>query len=191
MKGHGWLVLAVWMGTAAVSFGGQDPITIVVLNAAGAGDVGDAITMASRIFQRVGVETSWSVCRRYEDCNFPQDRRYVRMSVIPHATGKVLGFANTDSAAIGRPQGYAYYGPVSRLAKSTGNPTSVVLSCVMVHEILHLFGLEHAPHGLMREALDSQDLINATHGPALLPIQVKQLHCGLAQLNAMQLAAAR
>jgi hypothetical protein len=179
------------MGAAAASFGGQDPLTIVVLNAAGAGDVQDAITMGSRIFQRLGVETSWSVCRRIEDCNFPQDRRYVRMSVIPHDTGKVLGFANTDAAAIGRPQGYAYYGPVSRLAKRTGNPTPMVLACVMVHEILHLFGLEHAPHGLMRAAMDTQAMTSASHGPALLPFQVKKLHSGLARLNAMQLAAAR
>ncbi|MCX6621927.1 MAG: hypothetical protein NTY38_12810 [Acidobacteria bacterium] len=193
MKGHGWLVLAVWMGTAAVSFGAQDPVKIVVLNSAGlgSGDLDAAITAGRRLFQRLGVETIWSVCRRYEDCNFPQDGRYVRMSVLPHATGKVMGFANTDSAAAGRPQAYAYDGPVSRLAKRTGNPVSLALSCVMVHEILHLLGLEHAPHGLMRAILDGPDLANATHGPALLPDQVRQLRSGLAQFQTRQLAAAR
>ena len=130
MKGHGWLVTAVWIGTAAVSLGAQEPLRIVVLNAAGlgSGELDAAITTGRRIFQRLGMETSWSVCRRYEECSFPQDGRYVRMSVIAHATGKVMGFANMDSAAAGRPQAYAYDGPVSRLAKRTGNAVSVALS---------------------------------------------------------------
>ena len=185
MKLHGMVVTGMWMAASAVCLGSQDRWTVVVLNYAGMGneELEQAITLSRRLFQRIGVETTWSVCPRFDGCTLPPVGSYVRMSVVPWNRGPVLGFASTDSMAVGSPQAYAFHGPVSRVAKKTGFPSAVVLARVMVHEILHLFGLEHAPHGIMRESIDTQELANLASAPMLIPAQLRHMRDGISTLR--------
>ena len=103
MRGHGWLTMAFWMGTAAVSAAGQDPLTVVVSDSAGVPDedMTHAIGMGRRNFAVAGIETSWSVCRP-EACAMPREGGYVQVSIVTRMNfsipglppGQVLGWAH-------------------------------------------------------------------------------------------------
>ena len=180
------------MAASAACLGGQDRLTVLVVDQTGvaSGDIANAIDLSRGVFDILGVKTSWSVCYRGETCVTPADH-FIRMSVVPWSKGTMLGFARMDSVAGGHPQAYAFYSSAQRLAKRTHHPLSLALGCVMVHEMLHLMGLEHTPYGIMRTAFDSQELASVTHNPGLSPSQLKQFRAGVSRLNAMSLAAAR
>jgi len=193
MRGHGWLTMAFWMGTAAVSVAGQDSLTVVISDSAGIPDedMTHAIGMGRRNFAVAGIETSWSVCRR-ETCALPPEGSYVQISIaarmnfsIPGlAPGQVLGWAHKASAADGRPLAYVFHDSVKRAAENASQPVSGALAWVMVHEVSHLLGLEHAPLGAMHATPRSQDLILVTRGSGFAPVQTKHLRAGVSRLSA-------
>ena len=193
MRGHGWLTMAFWMGTAAVSAAGQDPLTVVVSDSAGVPDedMTHAIEMGRRNFAVAGIETSWSVCRR-DACTLPREGGYVQISIVPRmnfsipglAAGQVLGWAHKASAADGRPLAYVFHNSVKRAAENASQPVSGALAWVMVHEVSHLLGLEHAPLGAMHETPRSQDLRDVARGSGFAPTQTKHLRAGVTRLSA-------
>jgi len=193
MRGHGWLTMAFWMGTAAVSAAGQDPLTVVVSDSAGVPeeDMTHAIEMGRRNFAAAGLETSWRVCRR-EACTLPREGGYVQVSIMTRMNfsipglppGQVLGWAHQASAADGRPLAYVFHNSVKRAAENASQPVSGALAWVMVHEVSHLLGLKHAPLGAMHETPRSQDLILVTRGSGFAPVQTKHLRAGVSRLSA-------
>lgn len=192
MKGHGWMAAAIWMGATAAC-GGSEPLKVIVLDQVGvdSGEMTQAMDLGRRLFDVLGIGTDWKLCRRGETCSMPQPGTYIRLSVVPWAKGAVLGFANPGSVSAGAPQAYAFHGAVARLSKRTQQAFGVALACVMVHESLHLLGLEHAAYGVMRENFDAQDLEYLTRGrPMMNAGQMKQLREGLNRLNEIRLTSA-
>ena len=193
MRGHGWLTMAFWMGTAAVSVAGQDSLTVVISDSAGIPDedMTHAIGMGRRNFAVAGIETSWSVCRQ-EACAMPREGSYVQISIVPRMNfsipglppGQVLGWAHKASAADGRPLAYVFHDSVKRAAENASQPVSGALAWVMVHEVSHLLGLEHAPLGAMHATPRSQDLIFVARGSGFAPTQAKNLRAGVSRLSA-------
>ena len=193
MRGHGWLTMAFWMGTAAVSVAGQDSLTVVISDSAGIPDedMTHAIGMGRRNFAVAGIETSWRVCRP-EACEMPREGGYVQVSIVPRMNfsipglppGQVLGWAHKASAADGRPLAYVFHNSVKRAAENASQPVSGALAWVMVHEVSHLLGLEHAPLGAMHATPRSQDLILVARGSGFAPTQAKNLRAGVSRLSA-------
>jgi hypothetical protein len=181
----------MWTAASAVCLGSQNRLTVVVLNYTDVGirDLERATGLSRELFQRIGVESTWSVCARSERCDLPPIGTYVRMIVAPQAMGLVLGFASKESIAAGNPQAYAFLGPVAKLAERTRCPLPVALARVMVHEVLHLFGLEHASFGIMRTTIGRQGLVNLASEPMLVASQVRQVHQGLSRLRPALAAA--
>ena len=107
--------------------------------------------------QRAGIESTWLVCPRPDECALPPVRTYVRMIVAKQTMGPVLGMAMVDTLPAGNPQVYAFRGPVVRLALNTNYPISMFLAAVMVHETLHLLGLQHTKRGNMRPSIDKKE----------------------------------
>ena len=191
MKLQSWWLTGMWLAATAVCLGNEDSLTVVVLNYAGVETqmLERAAGLSRGLCQRMGVESTWLVCPRPEECVPPPVGTYVRMIVAPQPKGRVLGHAITDSMANGNPMVYAFHGPVTELALRVRYPVWMVLARVMVHEVLHLFGLNHTPHGIMRATIDSQELADLASGPLLVPSQVKRVRDGLAQLRPSLVAA--
>ena len=189
MKNHAWMVTAVWIGATAICAGSPDRLAVVVQDHIGieSAEMANAADLGRRLFDRLGISTNWVVCRRGDDCPLPPPGSYIWLNIVPWTKGPMLGFANIDSMALGRPQAYVFHASVSRLAGKTHQPLAVPLACVMIHEALHLLGLAHAPHGIMRENFDAHDLLNVTSGrPMLNGSQNNQLREGMARLYAFR-----
>lgn len=188
MRVQTWMVPAMWMAVSATCLGSESRLTVVVFDAVGVpqGDLEEALDLAGRFFRRVDVETKWTVCRSIKSCALPPPRTFVRVSIVPWTKGTVLGFANMESAELGSPQVYAFFGPVSKVGRHDSLPRA--LAYVMVHEILHSLSLEHAPHGVMRDLIGRQELSTFLRGPGLPAYQARQLHEQLSRLERAELA---
>lgn len=193
MRRQTWIVTAIWISAAAVCTAQPERLEIVILDQVDveSTEMAYATDLGRRLFDILGVETAWTVCHRGQPCPMPPPGAYLRLVVVPWTKGSALGFASTDSMTSNSPQAYAFYLPVTRLAKRTEQPLGTALACVMVHEALHLLGLEHASFGIMREKFDTQDLANVTRNPLLSATQIMQLRHGLGRRKAVRLTAER
>jgi len=191
MKLQKWFVAGMMMTAATVCRGAEDRLTVVLLDTVGLGQADDAAELGRRFFQSVGIESNWTVCRSVQSCTMPPKGTYVRVSLVDWQKGKILGFANMESAAGGSPQVYVFHPRVSHLASRTKHPLARVIARVTVHEILHSLGLEHVPFGIMRETVGGEELANFGRGPAMPSNQVKQLRAGVSRLQPVLVAAAQ
>ena len=191
MKRHGWLVVGMMMAASTVCLSAEGRLTVVLLDTVGLSQADSVVELSRRFFQSVGVESNWTVCRSIQSCSMPPEGTFVRVSLVDWTKGNILGFANMEAAAGGRPQVYVFYPRTCQLATSTKHPLDRVIARVTVHEILHALGLEHAPFGIMRHTIGEEELTSFGRGPAMPSNQVAQLRGGLARLRPVLVAAAR
>ena len=163
------------------------------------GDMRSAIELSRRTFHQVGVETSWSVCPQSatprNECDLPPEGSYIRINVVsgkglggklPH----VIGWVPRTASAVHRyPVAYVSHTQVSISAYTLG-PVSQVLASVIIHELSHLLGLDHAGAGVMHDPLQWRDVKEVAQGQAFTPSQAQQLHVGASRLSTILLARA-
>ncbi len=189
MERHGWMVTAMWMAASATCLSGQQRLAVVLFDSVGIEeqDTKYALEQARWFFQNLEISTDWTVCRSLASCPMPSEGAYVRVSVVGWTKGTILGFARMDAAAGGHPQVYVFESAVRKAAGK--DPFARALACVMVHEILHSLGLEHAPYGIMRDNVGKQELASFLKGPAMPGYQLKQLRAGVSSLRSAQTVA--
>ena len=191
MTRHGWLVAGMMMAASTVCRGAEQRLTVVLLDTVGISQAADVVELGRRFFQSVGVESDWTVCRSVSSCAMPPKGTYVRVSVVDWQKGKILRYANMQSAAGGSPQVYVFHPRACELAAKTKHPLDRVLARVTIHEILHSLGLEHTSYGVMRDTVDGDALSNFLRGPAMPSNQVKQFREGVSRLQPALVAAAQ
>jgi hypothetical protein len=138
-----------------------------------------AVNAARDLFHAAGVDTVWSECR---DCGLPAGDTEVEVNILSAAqengpaSRKALGYTLRSHAL--RPidesngvSAYVFYQRVQQAARAREAFGDELMATVIVHEICHLFGLDHSPEGIMRANLDRGPM-----GPRLFtPDQAKRL----------------
>jgi hypothetical protein len=159
-----------------------ETLEVIVLDYAGlrGSHAEGAVGIAKTILGGAGLKTRWSVCNAAAlergDCAGPLTSSHLRVLVEKQplrglTTPSVLGWANRESAEGDYPTAYAFFGPADELAVETGQPVSVVLGCVIAHEVFHLLGLEHSEQGIMRPRFRPSDIRPLSRGMTLLSSQ--------------------
>jgi predicted Zn-dependent protease len=133
-----------------------------------------AVNAARDLFHAAGVDTVWSECA---DCDLPAADTDVEVNILSpaHENGPAsktaLGYALRPRDENTGVSVYVFYQRVQQTARAREAFGNELMATVMVHEICHLFGLDHSPEGIMRANLD--------RGPmgqlSFTPDQVKRL----------------
>lgn len=132
-----------------------------------------AVTEARDLFHAAGVETVWSGSA---DSGFPAEDTDVEvniLSTLPEnnpASQNALGYAlrPTDGK---RRFGVRVLQRVQQAARTRDVFGEELVATAMVHEICHLFGLDHSREGIMRANLDRAPMGQR----AFTPDQVKRI----------------
>ncbi len=133
-----------------------------------------AVNAARDLFRAAGIDTVWLECA---DRGFPAADPEVEVNILSPAqengpaSKKALGYALMPEDGNAGASVYVFYQRVQQAARSREAFGDELVATVMVHEICHLFGLEHTPQGIMRAHLDRTPL-----GQRLFtPDQVKRI----------------
>jgi hypothetical protein len=158
----------------------QSGLTVAVFNYSGAprSVLGTAIATARMAFLSVRIESRWVVCGP-EKCAEPSGVP-IELFVMPRLRAPLTdrvefpaGYAMPDAFA--HPRAYALYGPAKIAADVTLRPIGIVLGCIFVHEIGHLLGLSHQPHGAMHANLEPDDMDRIITGRAFNSFEAAKL----------------
>jgi hypothetical protein len=133
-----------------------------------------AVNAARDLFRSAGVDTVWSGS---EDDGLPAGDTDVEVNILAPAQEKgpasksALGYALRPGNETPGVSAYIFYRRVQETALARAAFGHELMATVMVHEICHLFGLEHSPEGVMRANID-----RAPMGQRLFnPDQIKRL----------------
>jgi len=116
-----------------------------------------AVNAARDLFHSAGIRTVWSEC---EDCGLSDGDTDVEVNILSSAqengsaSKSALGYALRPGDENSGVSAYVLYGRVQETAFAHGAFGHELMATVMVHEICHLFGLEHSPEGIMRAKLN-------------------------------------
>jgi hypothetical protein len=185
---------AVHMVVMGVAFATQGRLTVALLDLA---EVPEdvrlrALKVADRVFADAHIRAEWSICNHTSSACIPlvgSEDHSVIIHVVSKATtarpagplpdGDLAGYAPTGSG-----YGYVFYDAIQDFARKSKRPPSLILGCVLVHEIAHTLGLAHQFGGLMRPDLHPHDMLDAVRGLAFTPSEVRQLRAAVVRLNA-------
>jgi hypothetical protein len=116
-----------------------------------------AVNAARDLFHSAGIRTVWSEC---EDCGLSDGDTDVEVNILSSAqengsaSKSALGYALRSGDENSGVSAYVFYRRVQETAFARGAFGHELMATVMVHEICHLFGLEHSSEGIMRANLD-------------------------------------
>ena len=187
--GLGIAVGLFMMGSAG--FGGDTPasggepgpkITVTIYNYAQApsGTLDEAQAVAARIFERVGIESSWqehrataAVSETIANTLRTRNEVHITMHVVPRSMAArlapsriCLGLSVVPGGNKRGDMAYVFYHRVEELARARNLSAAESLGHAMAHEIGHLMlgTNSHSPTGLMRARWDRSDLLRAATG---------------------------
>jgi hypothetical protein len=142
----------------------------------------DAQEIASRIFQRAGIELRWTDCTLLADgttaspaCLAPFEPSAVILRLVPVSPATMAHFGRDTLGIAAQPEegthasASVFYDRVEQLAHSWLVSLPVVMGHAMAHEIGHLIlSVEsHSASGLMRFHWSKKDLSHAAEGNLL------------------------
>jgi Putative peptidase family len=152
----------------------QNQMTVAVFNRSDAPPrvIASAVQTAQNAFLNIRVRVRWIICGP-ETC--PQEAvggSYVELFVVPRLRSRLTyqvdshpaGYAMSGGFA--HPRAYALYGTANMVAERTMREVDLVLGCIFIHEVGHLLGLTHQPHGAMRANLEPADMDKIARGRA-------------------------
>jgi len=192
-----WIILALaWIAPARASLSGNERLTIAVFDYAGmpGATLRPAVETARRSFHAAGIDTVWSICDfsgvvpRECTAPLPPSGQYVEMLVVPRIAAAIQSAAGARDvgglALSNRPRAYAFYSTAQSTAALDLRPASLVLACILIHEIGHLLGLSHRlNHGIMRPNLSAREMDNVASGRAFDAWEMKRLRAGAVNLS--------
>jgi hypothetical protein len=82
------------------------------------------------------------------------------------------------SDTVGLPQNV-----IEAFAANQRRRPSLILACVLIHEIAHTLGLKHQTDGVMRAALNPHGIEDVALGLGFTPAEARQLRMGAMRLN--------
>jgi predicted Zn-dependent protease len=115
-----------------------------------------AVNAARDLFHSAGVNSVWSECANGGLPAGDTDVEVILSSAKENgsASKSALGYALKSRDDYPGVSAYVFYRRVQESALARGAFGHELMAAVMVHEICHLFGLEHSPEGIMRANLD-------------------------------------
>ena len=158
-----------WIAALASLGNARERLAVAIFDQAGTPveTLRDATAEASRIFQAAGIDTQWTLCPTVavNPCVLPTVEPYLTVILVRHGNtrtkvGDTLGLA---LAAKNSPSDYCYVyrDPAAVLAENAAQPISLVLACIIAHEIGHLRGLGHSASGIMKRNFEPRDILAA------------------------------
>jgi hypothetical protein len=116
-----------------------------------------AVNAARDLLHAAGVDTVWPECA---DCGRPDGDTEVEVNILSPAeengpaSKRALGYTLRSGERNTGVSAYVFYQRVHQAARAREGFGNELLATVIVHEICHLFGLDHSPGGIMRASLD-------------------------------------
>jgi len=199
----------LFVSTAGISWGAPKTLIIALYNYADIPQevLDPALRVVGQVLNGVGIRPEWSFCPTGNDAretctlHLMPEGRYVVMNIMraqsdamracatcgvavrTNTTGDIAGSAIFDSARLRGARAFAFWDKIQTLASQSRRRASLLLACVVVHEVAHTFGLKHTDRGLMHRSLSLQDLEDAVHGLAFSGTEARQLKRAVAMLN--------
>ena len=164
----------------------QGHIDVAVFNYAGAPHwmLASAMDTAMHALRTAHIDSKWVLCDDQDAVDLPAESSY-RVFVMPrlrtpltdHPHAHPAGFALEAVSA--QPRAYVLYDAAVIVAGRTTRPLGEVLGCILLHELGHLLGLAHQPHGAMRPDLEGPDMDTTAMGRGFSPAEAAKLRAAL------------
>jgi len=189
---EGILLVLAMAHTCALA---QEPVTVTVIDCANAPPavMRTAVATARNAFALTQGNFRWVIGNRGQ-CDEPQPNSNFEVLVMPrlrgplNARGEVRAAGYVMPTGFDRPRAYAFLDAARTAAERTTRPVDEVLGCILIHEVGHLLGLGHQPHGAMRAQLEGLEMDRATSGRAFTGEEARQLRLALSRLGIARIA---
>ena len=194
MKASKLRIGVLWLGAATVCPGAQNRLTIVVSDTVGLPQnvIALAVKLTRLTFADAGIHAAWLVCPSKSCAERPAAIPYLLIRVAPRmlappqgsgAEGEPAGYALTGGGMLDGARALVFYSVIEAFAANQRRRPSLVLACVLIHEIAHTLGLKHQTDGVMRATLNPHGIQDVALGLGFTPAEARQLRMGAMRLN--------